>query len=63
MTISYYLVLVGFGSGFTGLAFVYLTDIFYETGKLRLEPKISTVKFISVHVAKNSVEVVGTRLL
>ena len=38
MAISYYLVLVGFGSGFTGLAFVYLTDIFYETGKLRLEP-------------------------
>jgi len=32
MKMSYYLVLVGFGSGFSGLAFVYLTDIFYETG-------------------------------
>ena len=37
MAVSYYLVLVGFGSGFTGLTFVYLTDIFYETGMLCFE--------------------------
>ena len=34
LTVSYYLVLVGFGSGFTGLAYIYLTDIFYGSGKL-----------------------------
>jgi len=34
LTVSYYLVLVGFGSGFTGLSYIYLTDIFYGSGKL-----------------------------